>query len=202
MANLASLQNVFTKTVYPPDENNVSLVPYKDIQGFLVQEFGESGYTCEVTQAGQTNEGNYLIISLTLNLETGKITIPGAAQGKISMAGLLASAIRNAVLRHLGAGTELYEHEEGEEPKFANANPPPKAAGIEIQNPFKDSQTNSYPNKPAGNYRPWDGNLVIKSGKLAGVAWKDVPMSDIHRLSGFGNDMAMKELARRQEAYS
>lgn len=52
-------------------------------------------------------------------------------------------------------------------------------------------------NRGPGNYGPWTGEVVIKSGQFAGLKWAQLPPDAISNMAGKGNVLANKELARR-----
>lgn len=205
MTNLNELTNLFTKEAYPPNDKNISEVPFKDIQNALFTHFGGTGFTQKVTLVGQAigKEGleNYVCVELTLPLENGNsVTIPGAAQGKIGISGLITGAVRNAILRHAGMGAELYEHEEGAEPQFENKLPPgaPPSPFADPKPPatiFSNGQ--QYIPKKDGKYPPWTGKSVIKSGQWIGTPWNAVPDEAIAEMAAKGNNIALLELKRR-----
>lgn len=189
--NLNELTNIFTKEAYPPNEKNISEVPFKDIQNALFTNFGSSGFSQKVTHVGQLAGENYVVVEVTLPLSNGnQITICGASQGKIGIAGLITGAVRNAILRHAGMGAELYEHEEGQEPQFQQSSgAPPNPFANSKQQPFKGNQ---------GNWQ-WDGQKVIGSGKHIGKKWADLPESTVAFMASQGNETAVRELNRRSQ---
>jgi hypothetical protein len=205
---ITELMNVFTKADYPPDETtHLSKVPYADIQNNLAHMFPD-GYTVKTTHAGSANGQSWIIVEVTLPMADGKTFVfPGAAQGSISMPGLLTTAVTNAFLRHAGMGAGLYEHEEGMEPVFGNAQPLPG-------NPFGAAdQSPNYATAPApapapngyvaapntgGAFPPWNGEVKIKSGNFAGLKWSQLQYDAIAGMAQKGNKLAGLELARRQ----
>lgn len=218
--------NTFTRADYPPGPNNISLVPLENIQSFLFQTFGDNfeyHVTTSGTCTGRQGQENYVTVALTVNTTEGKTTVAGASQGNIGISGLIMGALRNAVLRGLGAGTELYQYEEGAEPNFdGNANGPTTSPVTLPQyqqpgNPYQVSPpqpTYGYPpnggasanggyQQPAQNFGPWTGigrngqPIVIKSGQLTGQAWINLDPQILKQMADKGNNMAQMELRRR-----
>lgn len=211
MPTIQQIQNRFTKEKYPPNEKNISDVPFEDVMDDLVMLFGEKGWAHTVTQVGQLGHENYVVTKLVLYCEDATLVIPGAAQGPIGISGLINMALKNAYLRHAGAGTELYSHEPGQEPQFDHSQPQ-APAGVPA-NPFAEQA----PKKPWNQnkqwqpqkYNPgfqkpsagpvWTGMDQIKTGPYGGIAWKDVPLNGLQEMlqRNPANSRAIQELQRR-----
>lgn len=208
MPTIQELQNRFTKEKYPPNDKNISDVPFEDVMDDLLMLFGEKGWAHTVTQVGQLGHDNYVVTKLVLYCDDATLVIPGAAQGPIGISGLINMALKNAYLRHAGAGTELYSHEPGQEPQFQNQ-APQAPVGVP-PNPFADQKWkqgnqwtpkkyNGFQKGPSGPQGAWTGMDLIKSGPYAGVAWKDVPLNGLQEMlqRNSANSRAIQELQRR-----
>jgi hypothetical protein len=215
ITSLAEIQHSFTRDMYPPNEKNISNVPLQDILSFLQQNFTDN-YEYRITNAGiclnsNGQQENFVAIALKVPVGDGYVTVPGASQGTIGISGLIWGALRNAVLRHLGAGTELYEYEEGQEPQFNQGPANGQQQNFVPGNTYGQNrqgygqQGYQRPQNSGNNFGPWTGYnkngqpIVIKSGQHIGQAWINLDMNDLNAMASRGNGMAQMELRRRAE---
>ena len=189
--SLLDLRDAFTEAQYPKNEQGFSDVPPSDILDWLAQTFPH-GYSWHVTGQGFTPTGYaYVTIDLTVQNDGMLMRVPGSAENapdqpiQMGFSGLTLLALRNAVLRNLGAGHTLYQREPiHREPRPANKT-------------YERSQGNN--TRPAAD---WTGNEPVNIGKYKGTntTWSEVEDGYLKFVTKGDkpNRNALKEIERRK----
>lgn len=186
------LLNRFTSRTYPPTNNGRSEVPLEDIYSEL-REIFPAGWEIDIKSAGVKPDGySYVLLTLTVRGEDNfSMTVPGGAEASpefpFGVSGVVGMAVRNAVLRHLGMGEELY------------LNRP--ETSVTPTAPLSKPGPGSHP--PSAGRGGWDGSKHIKSGKFANTPWNAVPDRSVEFMATVmspPNKDAVQEWQRRQNA--
>ena len=188
--NLAEFRGYFSPEQYYPDPvTGRSEIPIMDILDLLSQSVDSYKYV--ITAAGGFSTGEkFVCISLEITRGTKSYTVAGAADGTINVAGLASMALRNAVLRGLGAGSDLPQYQEGFTPPN---NGHPQTNQVPQTHPGPQQYQN--PQAQSGrNFGPWTGEVVIKS---RGIKWNQLPPQELMDWASKGNNLAQYEMDRR-----
>jgi hypothetical protein len=202
--------DVFKRDDYPAktsaDGKIIHLVDINDISAQLDTMYPQ-GWNWEPVHAGTLANGHsFVTIKLSYPIGDTWRTVPGAADGTIGIAGLLQQALRNAVLRGANMGQSFYEKDEDPQPSLTQA----PTVAYNPSTPYPSTPFPATPQTPQGggfqpggnaaprNYGPWTGRLQIRSGNLMGQWWDELPDNTIMSMVNKGNNMAIKEMARRQ----